>query len=283
MELFTLCVGQGNFAVLRGEDEAIIIDTHIPTQGERYGEILRKCLPTLVRDRKVTGLVLTGFDRDHADPCGVSLILGRYLPDWVMYPTYFKGTRTADEVFAAINSVERKRLGTRCQIDRVSIRLDKMSGRILQGLSYEWDFEVFSPHPSEMSSSNNSSLVVQVRPKPGRSGFRYLITGDTENDRWEVINEVFGDQIESDVLAAPHHGSWNGINEDTLALINPKVVLVSAGIDNRYEHPHDEAWEMYEASGARVFTTSEGDSLLTSKSWWGGINTSVWQSLEMAG
>ena len=57
-------------------------------------------------------------------------------------------------------------------------------------------------------------------------GFSYLITGDTENPRWERINKLFGSALKSHVLAAPHHGSRNAAHPASLVSIDPHTVLI---------------------------------------------------------
>ena len=97
------------------------------------------------------------------------------------------------------------------------------------------------------------------------TGRTYLITGDTENDRWGSIARYFGSALASDVLDAPHHGSKNGISEEAMALIKPKTVLISAGVDNQYGHPDSEATRLFAAHAENYYSTSygEGQSLKT--------------------
>jgi competence protein ComEC len=92
------------------------------------------------------------------------------------------------------------------------------------------------------------------------TGFSYLITGDTETDRWENINKYFAKYLSSDVMAAPHHGSHNGVNAKTLLSVNPNTVLISAGVENSYGHPDSVAVQAYQQVAKHVFATnSTGD------------------------
>ncbi len=257
LHLFTFYVGQGNFAILAGEDEAIVIDAHMPSANDGVAVFLKEALAAAVSNLKVRGLMLTSFDADHADLRTVAWILNRYHPDWVMYPSYFKPTREATEVFRRIEEYE-----ARCPLARVSVRIDRDDRMLDDTLSDEWNFEALSPHVHDMTSSNNSSLVVRIDPK-GSSGFSYLVTGDTEQERWQSIRRYFRSSLDVDVLAAPHHGSRHGIDAVTLAAIDPLHVLISAGIGNAFGHPHDEALEMYEENDAEIFSTHEGDSWVT--------------------
>jgi competence protein ComEC len=101
-----------------------------------------------------------------------------------------------------------------------------------------------------MTSSNNSSLVCKITEKG--TGLSYLVTGDTENARWNSIVGIFVGAISANVLNAPHHGSKNGITMAAMSLINPHTVLISAGVNNRYGHPDREAITIYDSVAREV-------------------------------
>jgi beta-lactamase superfamily II metal-dependent hydrolase len=276
MEVFTLYVGQGSLAVVTGESEAIVIDSCIPPSTDKNAEFMKAALSKILAGKNVVGLMLTGFDADHADPPGVAWILRKYRPSWVMYPKYKKFTGTAGEVFKIIKEAGEQRANSDRPLIRHSIRLDRVEDRTFDGITREWDIVVFSPHPEDMSSSNNSSLVAKIVPKWWSTGFRYLITGDTENPRWGSINRIFGKELRAEVMAAPHHGSKNAINPDTLLLVKPDFALINAGVDNQFGHPHEEAMDLYAKAGARVFSTHTGKSYCTSHHWLWGRRTAEW-------
>jgi competence protein ComEC len=134
----------------------------------------------------------------------------------------------------------------------------------LSGMSDNFDFELFSPHIEDMDCSNNCNIVVKVTGR-GPRGFSYLVTGDTENPRWDTIARLFGDKLKSHVLAAPHHGSKNATHPKALMHIAPHTVLISAGVDSQYGHPDPNAVRVYKAVAKYVFSTNMegGVSLLT--------------------
>lgn len=255
MDVFTLYVGQGSLAAVRAADEAIIIDAHMPNCEDVTQEQIEASLDSYLANSRVCGLILTGLDRDHACPAGVDSILTRYKPAWVMYPTYYKETDAATEVFAIIEQHVKRREGTGDPLVRKSVRVDRVGSRFLLGLARYFTFELFSPHVDDMDCSNNSSIVLKLIGHDG-TGFSYLITGDTETERWQRINEVFGESLLSDVMAAPHHGARSGVNAQTILLINPNTVLISAGVNNCYGHPDGSAVRVYEKIARHVFSTN---------------------------
>ena len=264
MSVLTMYVGQGALAVIRNQGEAIVVDSCLPSAGDRHRARAEKTLAQALRNHRTAGLVLTGFDADHGAPEGVDLILSKYQPGWIMYPKYYKDTDTTSQVFDVIKRHERDRFCTRDPLNRASVRVDTVASRYLTGLTGNFRLELFSPHRADMDSSNNASIVLKVTGV-GPNGFSYLVTGDTEIDRWKTIDEIFGSALRSQVLAAPHHGSKNGVHPGALLNISPDTVLISAGVDNQYGHPDSKAVRVYNAVARHVYSTHirQGVSLCT--------------------
>jgi beta-lactamase superfamily II metal-dependent hydrolase len=263
MNIITANVGQGALAIVRDAGEAIIVDSRIPASDDTTVAYVKELLAVSLKNHYVKGLILTGFDRDHSDVVGASIILRKYRPDWVMYPKYYKDSTEAEMIFDLIDEEIAARLKSSNPLGKVSVRLDQLANRKLRGLSDRFDFELFSPHIEDMDCSNNCSIVLKLTGR-GPRGFSYLITGDTENARWDTICRLFGDGLKSHVLAAPHHGSKNATHPASLVHIAPHTVLISAGVDSEYGHPHSAALRVY-GRVAKVFSTNMegGVTLLT--------------------
>jgi integrative and conjugative element protein (TIGR02256 family) len=265
MDVFTLYVGQGSLAAVRAGNEAIIVDAHMPDCDEITSPQIEKSLDVYLAKSKVRGLILTGLDRDHACPAGVEYILMKYEPEWVMYPKYYKDTDAAGEVFDIITRHEKRREETSNPLLRKSVRVDRVDSRQLTGLATNFTFELFSPHMDDMDCSNNSSIVLKLTGLDPK-GFSYLITGDTEKERWDSINRFFGKYLASDVMAASHHGGRSGLDPASLVAVNPNTVLISAGVDNSYGHPDGSAVKVYASVARHVFsTTAEGGMCLLTR------------------
>lgn len=99
---------------------------------------------------------------------------------------------------------------------------------------------------------NASSMVLLLN----YGEFDMLMTGDVEGEGEDVLQKMdFSNQI--DVLKVAHHGSKNSTGEEVLKNINPKIALISAGIGNRYGHPHKETLQRLKANGVEVYNTQE--------------------------
>jgi competence protein ComEC len=59
------------------------------------------------------------------------------------------------------------------------------------------------------------------------------------------------------VLKSSHHGSKTSSSESFLEAVNPRLVVISVGADNRYGHPALEVLERYVERGLTILRTDE--------------------------
>lgn len=116
----------------------------------------------------------------------------------------------------------------------------------------------------EIEPGNGASLVLDL----SYGDFHMLLTGDVEGKGEESLCE--NDRLRQyDVLKAAHHGSRNSGTEEFLQITKPSITLISAGVDNRYGHPHTETLERLGEAGSRVYSTQENGMLTV---WTDGEN-----------
>lgn len=92
---------------------------------------------------------------------------------------------------------------------------------------------------------NYYSIVMKVE-KDDKS---FLLTGDasmkSERDILDkyCFKKKFCSELESNVLKLGHHGSKTSSSYDFLKTVNAEDYIVSAGFNNKYNHPHQEVIE----------------------------------------
>ncbi len=96
------------------------------------------------------------------------------------------------------------------------------------------EFTVLSPVGTE-SDLNARSIVLYVILEQ----VSFLFTGDLEEEGERRIVSTYPN-LEVNVLKAGHHGSRTSTTEPFLTQLKPKMILISAGRNNRYGHPHEE-------------------------------------------
>ncbi len=95
----------------------------------------------------------------------------------------------------------------------------------------------------------------------------FLFTGDAFSSIESYMVEMDRDILDSDVFKAGHHGSRTSNSLALLMVAMPDYIVVSAGEDNSYGHPHEDVLERFEYIGAEVLKTStEGDIVFVSTS-----------------
>lgn len=98
--------------------------------------------------------------------------------------------------------------------------------------------------------SNDSSIVALIQ----LGTYQFLFTGDVSTEvETALIREYNLSRV--DVLKVGHHGSSTSTSEQFVKAVNPNIALISAGVDNRYRHPHTEVIETL--SEIKIFGTYE--------------------------
>ena len=99
---------------------------------------------------------------------------------------------------------------------------------------------------------NDYSMVLSLR----YGSFSMLFTGDIEEagERALFINE---DLSHHTILKVSHHGSRTSSAQFFLEEVNPRIALISAGQNNRFNHPSSEVVERIESFGTEIYLTSE--------------------------
>lgn len=135
------------------------------------------------------------------------------------------------------------------------------------GDSFEMgDLHIRCLNPDKVSiyEGNDSSLVLAV--KHTQSDFDMLFTGDISSDTEGKIIDRFREKSEyfkCDYLKIAHHGSRNSTSMAFLNEVNPKIAVISAGIDNSYGHPHVETLERLEDVNSIFFCTAKTGEVIT--------------------
>lgn len=107
----------------------------------------------------------------------------------------------------------------------------------------------------EVKNKNNTSIVIRL-VRNGES--LILLTGDAEHEEEKEIL-LAGQEIESPILKLGHHGSRTATSDEFLKAVNPKTVVISAGIGNKFNHPHKETME--KVKNLDVRKTMEGGTV----------------------
>jgi competence protein ComEC len=114
--------------------------------------------------------------------------------------------------------------------------------------------EILPPIGDPALGHNDNSIGVLLR----FGEFRASFTGDAEARLWRYWLDEMPEALSSvHVHKASHHGSRAGDTAEALAFLRPELVVVSAGRENPFGHPHQEAMALYRSVGATTLITAE--------------------------
>ena len=77
-----------------------------------------------------------------------------------------------------------------------------------------------------------------------------LLMGDAEHWAEQRLLATHPTQLTADLLKVGHHGSRTSSSPDFLQAVQPHLATLSAGIRNRFAHPHPETLAHLHAAGA---------------------------------
>lgn len=134
------------------------------------------------------------------------------------------------------------------------------------GDQWHWDgvdFKFLSPvvkDTADLKSEkrNNRSCVLRVASPYGSS----LFTGDIERKVERRLIEMYGDNLSSDILIVPHHGSNTSSTRAFIETVAPKYSIISVGYRNRYKLPNAKVMARYETLNLPLVRTDNSGAIM---------------------
>jgi len=213
-ELNVLDVGQGQAIFIRDQDQTMMVDMGGSYDEGKFSVGKQIILPFLsVKGvSELNQLILTHLDQDHK---GGYESIRQQLPIRQVY---------SNEQLEVEDST----------------RFDYCH----QGQNWQWsdrvNMTVLSPKTENLAYAKNEknemSCVVYVQVKNAQTYQNFLLMGDAG---WQTEYQILQDypDLNVDVLVLGHHGSRHSSAYAFLKQLNPKIVIASAGFNNRYGHP----------------------------------------------
>ncbi len=240
-------VGQGDAALVRFPGGSTMLIDGGGVRGSEFDVGRNVLAPTLWRMgvRRIDWMLLSHPHHDHY--AGLAYVAERFAPKvlWtngLAAPPDEKGEWDA---FA-------ERLAA-ARVPMVPVEGDgmefKINGATVRIFSREKDAE----------DLNDTSLVTLV----SYGSEKYLFTGDLSSRGESELMANYGD-LAAGVLKVGHHGSRDASSSGFLAVVKPRIAVISAGEGNRYGLPNRYALERLADSGARIYRTDH-DGAVTVK------------------
>ncbi|MBE2198016.1 MAG: DNA internalization-related competence protein ComEC/Rec2 [Anaerolinea sp.] len=230
-----------------GQGDAIFIQTpngrQILVDGGYYPSVLSDELGRRIPfwDRDIDMLIATHPDADHVT--GLVGVFARYRVDTLLTDGAGLGESAVyDELLRAAvageTAVHHAQAGEVIQIGD-GVRL-----------------EILHPGPIPHDDRNENSVSLRLV----YGDFSLLLTGDAEEDgEREML--AGGRPLQALVFKAGHHGSRTSSSMPFLTAVQPHIIIISAGADNRFGHPHQELLDRAQGMGTAVLRTDQLGSI----------------------
>ena len=234
--LYMIDVGQGDSFLLTSNNKAMLIDTggvmsYYQEEWMQYEKNSQgKYLVTFLKSLGITKLdylVLTHGDYDHV---GEALTI---MVEIDVETVFFNGND--------LNDLEK------------DIWNNSLSHyKLIEGDSFSLGNFNFLVISNTYTDENDSSLVLYSTIDDKK----LLFMGDASIKSEEYILDNY-ELDDITILKVGHHGSRTSSSEEFIESVNPTYALISAGVDNKFNHPHEEVIERLEENGSIIFNTQE--------------------------
>ncbi len=235
-----------------GQGDAVLIQAPNGTQmlydaGPPTGAVLRALSSEMpFFDRSIDVAVFSHPDMDHLG--GFADVFDHYKVDVLMEPGASSTNGVYDDIEHQANTLGIKRI-----VARRGMSIDMGDGVIADILYPDSD--------GPWADTNSASIVMRIHY--GNTAF--LVSGDLPQQEEEYVVSLDGDKLHSQILKLGHHGSRTSSSEIWLRAIHPNIAIISAGLNNRYGHPHKEVLNLLEQLGIPYLVTfKEGTMDFTS-------------------
>jgi len=229
-----LDIGQGDAILIQGRNGNQILIDGGPNR--IVLNRLSKVMPFF--DKSIDVVIETHPDRDHIG--GLPEVLSRYRVENFIEPGVESDNSVDDEL---------RRILNKKKINNIFARTGQTIG--LGDGSY---LEILFPDRDVSGLDTNDASIV-ARYIYGNSCF--LLTGDSPQKIENYLVSRYGENMKCQVLKAGHHGSRTSTGDPLLSAVNPSIVIISAGKNNQYGHPHKDTLDRLAAYDSEVFSTIE--------------------------
>ncbi len=229
IQVHVLDVGNADAIVLFCDGRAMLIDAGEYNDGEQVAQFLKE-----YDVAHLDYVVATHPDADHIG--GMQEVLRHVTVGEYLTPLIPKGQEPQTQSYKELTAYLTER---RIKVTHPSVGMVRTLGTAR--------FTVLSAaiQPEDM---NDRSLVCRVEYRENR----FLFMGDAGR---EVDTRLAAADADADFLKVAHHGGNDATSAAFLNKVTPSVAVISCGVDNTYNHPHEEVLDRLANHTSAVYRT----------------------------
>ncbi len=238
LKVYFLDVGQGDSILIQTKNnKKILID------GGKDKFVLEGLSRNLKSfDKKIDYIIGTHSDNDHIG--GLLSVVANYdIGNVIVNPPADPEDKDYTKLIKALQD---KNIPFHEAYSGDSIELDGLK------ILFLWPDEIGI---ESIQEENERSITTLIKYEE----FEIFSAGDLNKEGEEdIFNYWTG--LDTEILKLGHHGSKTSTSEALLDKLTPEIAIVSAGKDNRYNHPSDEVLELLKTREIKVYETlGKGD------------------------
>ncbi len=226
------------FDVVQGDSELIQAPNHklVLIDGGPDNLVIRRLGENLqFYERKIDYVILSHFHDDHIT--GLIEVFKRYdIQNFIYLDSY--DSPLLDNLLEI------------AKFKKIKVIVLKNSAQL--NLDKNCFINLFNPNILKIKPDQNNSIVVKLECNKNK----FLFSGDNSAIVEKALID-YGFDLRAKVLKASHHGSKTANSEAFLTAVKPVDFIISAGINNRFNHPSPEILERALVFGLKIFRTDK--------------------------
>ncbi len=241
LKIYFIDVGQGDSTLIITPDKKTIL---IDSGGNEKYDVGRNVLLPYLLDRGITKLdyiMVSHFDTDHCK--GFEYIL--------------ENIKVRNIIISKQNQLTKnyKKINELC----IKHKVKKIvaSKRDVLCIGKYSTINIYSPDKVLADDINDNSIVAKFKCYRNT----ILFTGDASTNIEEKLLNDKNINLKSNILKVSHHGSRTGTSEEFLNKVNPEIVLIGVGENNKFGHPHDEVINRIKNKRKKIFRTDKNGEI----------------------
>ena len=190
-------------------------------------------------DKTIDLIILTHLESDHVS--GLFEVLDNYIVENILWSGEYKESEKS-KIWKEMIEKENANIYISNSLDQiilndVYLKIIKVNG--------------------EITNTNDSSVITKLSYRDNS----FLFTGDISS---KIEKEIIIQDIQSDIIKIPHHGSKYSSSEEFIKKVSPLLAVIQVG-KNSYGHPTDEVLTRLSNFGIKVLRNDlDGDIQIVS-------------------
>lgn len=238
LQIHFIYVGEGDSILIKKNNIITLADAGPSVNSKELVKYLKK-----EHISKINNLILTHPHEDHFG--GMNDILTEFKVDNFFSP---KVTVDNEDYKYLLYNLKRHDLNISIIKKGMSLNLGK-----------NCNGEFLAPSKDYYDNLNNYSAVLRLC----YLNSTFILCGDSEKEEESEILSNY-DNIKSDVIKIGHHGSKTATSDDFLKSVSPYIAIISAGVRNKFDHPHEETLNKLNKSNISLYRTDINKTIILS-------------------